>query len=61
MDADVRALLEEGYDEVLALFRDHRRALEALADALLDRETLTGAEAMDVLVAHGLGEGKAAA
>ncbi len=61
MDADVRALLEEGYDEVLALFRDHRRALEALADALLDRETLTGAEAMDVLAAHGLGEGKAAA
>ena len=31
------------------------------ADALLDRETLTGAEAMDVLAAHGLGEGKAAA
>ena len=61
MDTDVRALLEEGYDEVLALFRDHRRALEALADALLDRETLTGAEAMAVLVAHGLGEGKAAA
>ncbi|MEO6445944.1 MAG: AAA family ATPase [Gemmatimonadaceae bacterium] len=61
MDADVRALLEAAYDEVLALFRDHRPALEALATALLDRETLTGAEASSVLAAHGLGARTAAA
>jgi cell division protease FtsH len=54
MDADVRAILETGYDEVLALFREERAALEALADALLDRETLTGAEALDVLEAAGM-------
>ena len=54
MDADVRAILEDAYEEVLQLFRDHRPALEALADALLDRETLTGTEALGVLTAAGL-------
>ena len=54
MDGDVRAILEDAYEEVLQLFRDHRPALEALADALLDRETLTGTEALGVLTAAGL-------
>ena len=54
MDADVRALLESGYDDVLHTFRDHRQALEALADALLEQETLSGDEATAVLHATGM-------
>ena len=53
MDADVRVILGEGYESVLALLRDRQQALEALADALMERETLTGDEAMDVLRAAG--------
>lgn len=54
MDDDVRAILEAAYDEVLHTFREHRAALEALADALLEQETLAGAEALAVLRAAGL-------
>ncbi|MEP7345173.1 MAG: AAA family ATPase, partial [Gemmatimonadaceae bacterium] len=54
MDADVRAILESAYDDVLQLFRDHRQGLDALADSLLDKETLTGEEALGVLTAFGM-------
>ena len=49
MDSDVRAIIAEGYDEVLALLRDRQGSLMALADALLEFETLTGEEAEEVL------------
>jgi len=49
MDTDVRAILASGYDDVLQLFRERRPALEALGDALLEHETLTGDEASAVL------------
>ena len=32
--------MEEAHEEVLALLREHRSKLDALADALLARETL---------------------
>ncbi|MGQ0648246.1 MAG: ATP-dependent metallopeptidase FtsH/Yme1/Tma family protein [Gemmatimonadaceae bacterium] len=54
MDADVRAILEAGYADVMQVFREQRSSLEALADALLERETLTGAEALVVLRGAGL-------
>ncbi len=54
MDADVRELLASGYNEVLQMFREHRGALEALADALLEHETLTGHEALVVLREAGM-------
>lgn len=53
MDTDVRGILEAGYEDVLQLFREHRRALEALADALLEHETLSGDDAVVVLRAAG--------
>jgi cell division protease FtsH len=40
VDAEVQRLLEEGADEALRLLRAHRRQLDALAAALLERETL---------------------
>ncbi|MEP7382470.1 MAG: AAA family ATPase [Gemmatimonadota bacterium] len=54
MDTDVRAILESGYDDVLQTFREHRPALEALAKALLEHETLSGDEASAVLRAAGM-------
>lgn len=54
MDADVRTILESGYDDVLQCFREHRIALEALADALLEQETLSGDAALEVLQAAGM-------
>jgi hypothetical protein len=54
MDADVRAILESSYAIVLDCLRVHQPALEALADALLIRETLTGAEAIQVMMEAGL-------
>jgi ATP-dependent Zn protease len=54
MDADVRALLDAAYDEVLTMLRGQRAALEALADALIERETLTGAEALGVVQDAGM-------
>ncbi len=60
MDADVRNILDGAYADVMALFQVQRPSLEALADALLERETLTGAEAVSILRAAGLPERHAA-
>jgi cell division protease FtsH len=54
MDQDVRDILEKAYASVLHCLRNHRAALEALADALLERETLTGEEAIQVMETAGL-------
>ncbi len=54
MDQDVRTILEKAYASVLECLSSHRPALEALADALLERETLTGQEAIQVMEAAGL-------
>ncbi|HYU20409.1 MAG TPA: ATP-dependent zinc metalloprotease FtsH [Chloroflexota bacterium] len=40
IDAEVRRILQESYDEALRLLREHRRELDALAEALLEHETL---------------------
>ena len=54
MDQDVRAILESSYATVLDCMRVNRPALEALADALLDRETLSGPEAIEIMHRAGL-------
>jgi cell division protease FtsH len=40
VDAEVRRIVDESYDEVSALLRDHRGQLDSLARALVDQETL---------------------
>jgi cell division protease FtsH len=45
VDHEVRQLVEELYDEVLALLRDNRGRLDRLAEALLEQETLDQADA----------------
>jgi cell division protease FtsH len=48
IDAEVRRIIEESHDEGMRLLREHRAELDALARALLQRETLDQAEILDV-------------
>lgn len=61
MDQDVRAILESSYATVLDCMRVNRPALEALAEALLERETLSGSDAIEILHAAGLQRSERAA
>jgi cell division protease FtsH len=54
MDAQVNALLERSYGNARAILQHHRPALEALAKALLERETIDGEEALTILRDHGV-------
>jgi cell division protease FtsH len=55
MDEEVQALLARLHDRAREILSSHRPALDALAAALLERETLDGAEAMALLQQHGIG------
>ncbi len=54
MDADVRSLIERLYARVKDVLTSHRAALDALAGALLEHETIDGPDALRLLEAHGL-------
>ena len=54
MDAQVRALLERLYGRTREIVARHRDALDALAQALLERETIDGEEALAILARHGV-------
>jgi cell division protease FtsH len=54
MDGEVQSLLARLYERTRDVLMQHRPALDALAAALLDRETLDGAEAMALLEQHGV-------
>ena len=45
VDAEVRRLVDECYAEALRLLEEHRDRLEAIAEALLEHETLDEADA----------------
>jgi cell division protease FtsH len=45
VDNEVRRIVEELYEEVLTLLREHRASLDRLAAALLERDTLDQADA----------------
>jgi ATP-dependent Zn protease len=51
LDAEVRRIADDAYDDVVGLLRDERDRLDALADALLVHETL---DADDAYAAVGL-------
>ena len=48
IDAEVRRIVTEAYDRALARLREHRSRLDALAHALLERETLDEDDAYEV-------------
>ena len=52
IDAAVRSLLHNQMGRAEALIREHRTAVEAIADALLEREVLDAEEVLEIAVAH---------
>ncbi len=44
IDEELSRILRERYDEAMRLLRDHRAILDRIAVALLERETLDGAD-----------------
>jgi cell division protease FtsH len=54
MDREVQQLLERLYEVAREVLRVNRSALDALAEALMEHETLDGAEAVAVMEAAGL-------
>src|SRR3974377_1578489 len=50
IDAEIRRLVEAGYDEARAILTANRGDLETLAKGLLEFETLTGDEIKDLLL-----------
>ena len=55
MDREVRGLLDRLYAQAVETVRLHQSALEALGEALLERETLDAPEALAIFEAHGVG------
>jgi cell division protease FtsH len=54
MDAQVNALLQRLYEQTRLIVQRHKPALEALATALLERETIEGSEAIEILRQNGV-------
>ncbi|WP_272700101.1 ATP-dependent zinc metalloprotease FtsH [Desulfovibrio sp. Fe33] len=50
IDSEVRRFVEEAYEKATAIVKDNREILDAIAMALLERETITGAD-IDLLMA----------
>ena len=49
IDAEIKRLLTTAYEEAKKILTDNREELETLAQALMEYETLTGAEIQDIL------------
>lgn len=49
IDQEVMRILAESYDKALALLNENRDALDRIAAFLIERETITGKEFMDIL------------
>jgi cell division protease FtsH len=48
IDTEVQRIIGESYDEAIRLLRAHRRALDALVEALLQKETLDESQILEV-------------
>jgi cell division protease FtsH len=48
VDLEVQRIIDESHDEALHLLRKHRKAIDALVRALLERETLDEKEILEV-------------
>lgn len=58
IDKEVMNVIKESYQEALRLLRDHREALDKIAAFLIEKETITGKEFMEIFrqVEAGSGE-----
>lgn len=48
IDQEVMKILKESYDEAIRLLKDNRDAMDQIADFLIERETITGKEFMQI-------------
>lgn len=48
VDEEVMKVLKESYDKALTLIRDHVEVLDAISEFLLEKETITGKEFMEI-------------
>ncbi len=48
IDAEVVEILKESYDKALALLKDNREVMDKLAEFLIEKETITGKEFMQI-------------
>ncbi len=55
IDSEVRAIVDGGYDQAKAVLSEHKDQLEALAEALLEYETLSGEEINNLLDTGSIG------
>ncbi len=48
IDREVVKIIKDAYEEALKLLREHRKALDEIAAFLIEKETITGKEFMDI-------------
>ena len=48
IDAEVVAILKESYEKALSMLRENREVMDKLAEFLIERETITGKEFMEI-------------
>ena len=48
IDREVMKIIKEAYEEALKLLRSHRKALDEIAALLIEKETITGKEFMEI-------------
>jgi len=49
VDEEVKLILKDAYDKALAMLEENRAVLDKIADFLINRETITGKEFMEIL------------
>jgi cell division protease FtsH len=54
IDAAVRTLISAQADRAVAIVKEHRDAVEAIADALIEREVISSEEAYEIATSHGV-------
>jgi cell division protease FtsH len=53
IDSEIRNMLERAYNDAKGLLTKHRNVLDAVTDALVERETLDGKELDDIIIKVG--------
>ncbi len=48
IDKEVMSILKESYDEATRLLTEHRKTMDRIAEYLIEKETITGKEFMDI-------------
>ena len=48
IDKEVMKMLKESYEEAKRLLGEHRKSLDKIADFLIEKETITGKEFMEI-------------